>query len=148
MFDIGQSNVNIKFQNILNDFIPRYLEVLSNYKISIDEIRIEGHISFEWRYKIRVEQGLIKDNISSWEEVYKYSDTALCGIINMLERNQASIPRLHKYLDKTKVEMLWIRYRVGISLEAETIEVKDYTIFSHKDIIENTIRFLNIFKEW
>lgn len=92
LFDIGQSNVNIKFQNILNGFIPRYLEVLSNYKISIDEIRIEGHISFEWRYKIRVEQGLIKDNISSWEEVYKYSDTALYGIINMLERNQASIP--------------------------------------------------------
>lgn len=44
--------------------------------------------------------------------------------------------------------MLWIRYRVSISLEAETIKVKDYTIFSHKDIIENTIRFLNIFKEW
>lgn len=51
LFDIGKSNVNIKFQNILSDFIPRYLAVLSNYKNSIDEIRIEGHTSSEWRYK-------------------------------------------------------------------------------------------------
>lgn len=51
LFNVGESNINLKFQNILNDFIPRYLEVLSNYKNSIDEVRIEGHTSSEWRYK-------------------------------------------------------------------------------------------------
>lgn len=98
--------------------------------------------------KLRVEQGIIKENINTWEEVYKYSDTALYGIINMLEKNYVDIPRLHKYIDNIKVEMLWVRYRVGISLEEKTIKIKDYTIYSHKDIIENTIRFLNIFKLW
>lgn len=51
LFGVGKSNINVIFQNILNDFIPRYLDVLSNYKNSIDEIRIEGHTSSEWRYK-------------------------------------------------------------------------------------------------
>lgn len=51
LFDAGKSEINNEFQNILSDFIPRYLNVLKEYKNSIDEIRIEGHTSSEWHYK-------------------------------------------------------------------------------------------------
>lgn len=36
------------FQSVLSNFFPRYLEVLRNYLIVIDEVRIEGHSSSEW----------------------------------------------------------------------------------------------------
>lgn len=51
LFKIGESDINKKFQNILEDFIPRYLKILSRYRNSIDEIRVEGHTSSEWKYK-------------------------------------------------------------------------------------------------
>jgi len=49
LFDTGKSTLKKEFKNTLNDFIPRYLIVLDHYKDSIDEIRIEGHTSSEWR---------------------------------------------------------------------------------------------------
>lgn len=41
--------IPIEFENILSNFFPRYLKVLSsdNYKNDIEEIRIEGHTSKE-----------------------------------------------------------------------------------------------------
>lgn len=51
LFNSGQSDINKYFQNILSDFTPRYLAVLEQYKGSIEEVRIEGHTSSEWRYK-------------------------------------------------------------------------------------------------
>jgi outer membrane protein OmpA-like peptidoglycan-associated protein len=48
LFNAGDSEINEKFKLIISDFIPRYLNVLEQYKSSIDEIRIEGHSSTEW----------------------------------------------------------------------------------------------------
>ena len=48
LFNIGKSSLKSEFQQILTDFVPRYLTVLSHYRTSIDEIRIEGHTSSEW----------------------------------------------------------------------------------------------------
>jgi Outer membrane protein and related peptidoglycan-associated (lipo)proteins len=48
LFNAGDSEINGKFKSILSDFIPRYLNVLEQYKSSIDEVRIEGHTSTEW----------------------------------------------------------------------------------------------------
>lgn len=99
--------------------------------------------------ELRIEQGIITD-ISSWSDVYKYSDTALYGVIKMLEHEKIQIPRLHQYIgnEKYKAELLWVRYRIGISLEPKTIKINDYTIYSHKDIIENYSNFILNFKKW
>ena len=43
LFDLGRIELKQKFKVILEDFFPRYLEVLENYKEDIEEIRIEGH---------------------------------------------------------------------------------------------------------
>lgn len=48
LFDSGESSLKGEFEQILSDFIPRYLSVLDKYKSSIDEVRIEGHTSSEW----------------------------------------------------------------------------------------------------
>ena len=45
LFDEGKSNVTPTFQNILKEFLPKYLSVVmqDKYKDKIAEIRIEGH---------------------------------------------------------------------------------------------------------
>jgi outer membrane protein OmpA-like peptidoglycan-associated protein len=51
LFDAGSSNLKSSFAEILNDFFPRYINVLQNDKYieHIEEIRIEGHTSIEGR---------------------------------------------------------------------------------------------------
>jgi len=50
LFGQGDDSVSIRFQEILQDFFPRYIQVLNKamYRDSIEEIRIEGHTSSEW----------------------------------------------------------------------------------------------------
>lgn len=48
LFDLGESTLKQEFQNILLDFVPRYLSVLEQFKENINEVRIEGHTSSEW----------------------------------------------------------------------------------------------------
>lgn len=48
LFDSGESTLKPEFKTILVSFIPRYLNILEQFKESIDEVRIEGHTSSEW----------------------------------------------------------------------------------------------------
>jgi len=50
LFGVGSDILTPKFQEILNDFFPRYVKVISQdaYKDYIDEIRIEGHTDPFW----------------------------------------------------------------------------------------------------
>lgn len=50
LFGQGSASLRRDFQNILEDFFPRYIRLLTNdkYKDDIEEIRIEGHTSSEW----------------------------------------------------------------------------------------------------
>ena len=48
LFDRNRSDIKPEFQQILDDFFPRYLATLDYFQTSIDEIRIEGHTSSEW----------------------------------------------------------------------------------------------------
>ncbi len=50
LFANGKANLTMDFQSILDNFFPRYLEVLDNYKPSIQEVRIEGHTSSRWNH--------------------------------------------------------------------------------------------------
>lgn len=45
LFETGSSDIRMSFQNILTDFLPKYLSVVlqEKYKDKIAEIRIEGH---------------------------------------------------------------------------------------------------------
>lgn len=50
LFDRGETDLQPKFKEILSDFFPRYLNILTrdDYKSDITEIRIEGHTSSMW----------------------------------------------------------------------------------------------------
>lgn len=50
LFKLGSSQLESKFETILEDFFPRYIKILTNekYKSDIDEIRVEGHTSSDW----------------------------------------------------------------------------------------------------
>ncbi len=47
-FVAGSCTISEGFKKILDDFFPRYLNVLRTYRGSIAEVRIEGHTSSEW----------------------------------------------------------------------------------------------------
>jgi outer membrane protein OmpA-like peptidoglycan-associated protein len=50
LFGSGSSAIRAEFGMILDDFFPRYLQILTSdkYRESITEVRIEGHTSSEW----------------------------------------------------------------------------------------------------
>ena len=51
LFSTGSDKLKTKFKEILNDFTPRYIKILTDdqFKDSIKEIRIEGHTSTFWK---------------------------------------------------------------------------------------------------
>lgn len=50
LFANGSSDLNPQFRSVLNDFFPRYMKVLNQFKDSINEVRIEGHTSSHWSH--------------------------------------------------------------------------------------------------
>lgn len=47
LFEAGSAVVRPKFQSILADFFPRYVEIVRRFEGHIEEVRIEGHTSSE-----------------------------------------------------------------------------------------------------
>ena len=48
LFGVGSAQLKPEFRTLLADFFPRYLDILQNFKNSINEVRIEGHTSSLW----------------------------------------------------------------------------------------------------
>jgi outer membrane protein OmpA-like peptidoglycan-associated protein len=63
LFKSGKSLIQTGFKEILDDFFPRYIQILSSskYKNEIDEIRIEGHTSNVWSQGISQELIYLKN---------------------------------------------------------------------------------------
>jgi outer membrane protein OmpA-like peptidoglycan-associated protein len=61
LFSIGSSSMKSEFKTILNDFFPRFTEILysDKYKNEIEEIRIEGHTSSYWSEKTSIDKAYI-----------------------------------------------------------------------------------------
>lgn len=61
LFSIGSSNIKSEFKVILNDFFPRFTEILysDKYKNEIEEIRIEGHTSSYWSENTSIDNAYI-----------------------------------------------------------------------------------------
>lgn len=48
LFQTGQSELQARFKQTLDQFFPRYMKVVQQYQDFINEVRIEGHTSSEW----------------------------------------------------------------------------------------------------
>ena len=61
LFAQAESTLQPLFQDILDDFFPRYARVLSHFEEAIDEVRIEGHTSSEWAPGMTIDEAYIKN---------------------------------------------------------------------------------------
>lgn len=63
LFARNSAEINDKFKEILSDFFPRYLAILSRdqFRYEIDEVRVEGHTSSDWRGASNRETAYIKN---------------------------------------------------------------------------------------
>lgn len=54
----GDARVPYEFRNVLRNFFPRYIAILTKpeYRESIAEIRIEGHTSSEWFDRVGIDE--------------------------------------------------------------------------------------------
>lgn len=48
LFSDGEIDLKVQYQQLLENFFPRYIAALSPFKDSINEVRIEGHTSSVW----------------------------------------------------------------------------------------------------
>ncbi|MBU2964025.1 OmpA family protein [Amphritea sp. 2_MG-2023] len=48
LFAQGKQELKDEYRELLADFFPRYMDVLDQYRDSINEVRIEGHTSSRW----------------------------------------------------------------------------------------------------
>ena len=57
-FSQGDAAVPENFKNVLHEFFPRYIAILTKteYKDEIEEIRIEGHTSSEWHREVTFDE--------------------------------------------------------------------------------------------
>ncbi len=63
LFAVNSSSIKDGFQEILKDFFPRYVEILSRqeFREDVAEIRIEGHTSSDWDGASTREEAYIKN---------------------------------------------------------------------------------------
>ena len=61
LFDAGTASLQPEFRSILDDFFPRYLNVLHVFQDVIAEVRIEGHTSSEWAGAITSDEAYFRN---------------------------------------------------------------------------------------
>lgn len=93
LFGIGKITLKQEFKEILDDFFPRYLKVIAQFRSSIEEVRIEGHTSSRW-------------SGSSDDEAY----------FNNMDLSQGRTRSVLSYiygLDSIKKERTWIKSNIA-----------------------------------
>lgn len=55
LFDQSSSRLKAEFKLIMDDFFPRYVDILNRFHNEIQEVRIEGHTSSEWTSSVSAE---------------------------------------------------------------------------------------------
>ncbi len=63
LFNTGKSDLKPRFAQILDEFFPRYVAIITKdqYKGSIEEIRVEGHTSSVWNGATSAEDAYFKN---------------------------------------------------------------------------------------
>jgi len=86
-FNQGSSTLKKPFKDILDDFFPRYIKIISSekYKDDIEEVRIEGHTSSEWMRGMDEEDSYFKNMKLSQDRTRKTLEYVM------------SIPKMKKY---------------------------------------------------
>ena len=65
LFEVGSAKLKPGFKTVLDNFFPRYMERLAQFKENITEIRIEGHASTYWNATTSPDEAYTKNMILS-----------------------------------------------------------------------------------
>ncbi len=76
LFAVNSASIKDGFQDILRDFFPRYVEILSReeFREDVAEIRIEGHTSSDWGGASTREEAYIKNARLSQDRSFSVLD--------------------------------------------------------------------------
>lgn len=89
LFDKGKIELKYNFKEIINDFFPRYIKIIYEFRGSIKEVRIEGHTSSVWMS-------------SSIDDAYFLN-------MNLSQGRTRSVLSYIYYLDSTDKYKKWIK---------------------------------------
>jgi len=136
LFSVGKSSLRKKFKTILSNFFPRYIKILKEFQVNIEEIRIEGHTSSKWNRWNSREQSYIKNaQLSQMRalEVLKYSisqtdvKNSFEWLVKVTRSNGLSFAKL--ILDKDGKEDFQssrrVEFRVMTNIEVQLEKIKE-----------------------
>ena len=84
MFDQSSGQIKDMFKEIINEFFPRYINILIDFKSLVKEVRIEGHTSSEWG-KLNKEDAFLKNLVLSQERTASVIKESMNSIKNIRE---------------------------------------------------------------
>jgi outer membrane protein OmpA-like peptidoglycan-associated protein len=133
LFDTNSSELKAIFIVVLDDFFPRYLDILTNnkYKKQIKEIRVEGHTSSVWKDATR-EQSYINNMFLSQNRAksvlaYSYNITSATNKVfleNVFRANGMSFSKLIKENGEENIQASQrVEFRVITKAEEKIYEI-------------------------
>ncbi len=136
LFDFGEHRIKPRFKKILDDFFPRYLEILTSddYINEIQEIRIEGHTSSVWSdatreqsyiENMRLSQNRAREVLAHVYEIIKSKDKKR-WMEGHLRGNGLSFSKLIKHSGKEDMRASQrVEFRVLTKAEDKLYEIID-----------------------
>lgn len=144
LFESGKANLRPEFKEILDDFIPRYIELLFfKFDESISGVRIEGHTSSDWRGAESSEEAFIENMKLSQARTRTVLEYSLAHdrashltpwMIKTVSANGLSSAQLVTFKDGTENEKLSrrVEFRVLTKTRNTLIDVLDRAGLSYE----------------
>lgn len=129
LFDEGEDVLKPKFKEILDDFFPRYIAVLSRpqYRDNIEEIRIEGHTNTNGGYysNMKLSQDRTRAVLQYCFGLMKEEDVLwLKGLVTANGLSSSHLI-LTKYGDEDKDLSRRVEFRVRTNAEKQLEDIAD-----------------------
>lgn len=140
LFKVGSADLNDHFKIILNNFFPRFLQILNDpkYKNDIEEIRIEGHTSSEWEGETSLRKAYFHNMELSQNRTRNVLEYLLSNIQdedlftwtkNHLTANglSSSKPVLTSNGEEDKIRSRRVEFRIKTNAEKQIIKIIEQT---------------------
>lgn len=107
LFERGSDELKPGFADILSDFFPRYLKVLSQYQENIQEVRVEGHTSSEWSGATSDDERYRLNKILSEKRANVVRNFSVDSVL--FDKGSSDLkPEVAQTLDGTAVDGTWV----------------------------------------
>lgn len=136
LFEVGSSQLKDNFKQILDDFFPRYLKILTQekYQNEIEEIRIEGHTSSEWEGESSPRKAYFNNMELSQDRTRKVLEYLLTKmtddtLFNWTKSNvtanglSSSKPILNAHQEEDKPRSRRVEFRVRTNAEKQILKI-------------------------